>query len=83
MIFDRSKIVERRKQRRREKRDYKYNWHPWYAWYPVQVPHYSGNWVWLQHIEREYYCDVRNSTGIFGGPIAIISDGWRRRAKKA
>lgn len=82
MIIDRSKIVEKREQRRTKKRDHLYNWHPWYAWYPVQVPYYSGNWVWLQYIEREYYCNITSDIGFFGGPSANISTGYRRRMKQ-
>jgi hypothetical protein len=40
------------------------DWTPWFAWRPVVV---KGALVWLQTIERRFYCT-------YGG------DGWEYRA---
>ena len=84
MIVDRSILFKTKQAKRDAERQARRKWHIWFAWYPVQVPSYSGRWVWLENIEIKYWSDTSTHKrgGIFGGDVTYYSDGWSRRLIK-
>ena len=78
MQLDRSEKVAANSKKYAEQQRYKKNWHEWFVWYPIQVPAYSGHWVWLETIERKWIHRVEFSDtgGVFGGSTMFDYSHW-------